>query len=164
MQPRDVFLGCNLVEGCPIDQLPFQLIDFLRALELDARNLFPFAVSPDSVQVTQKLVDEGRGQVVTVSLTKFMGHGKCLLGHPLVLLLFHINLIHTLDLPAGVLDEPIKLPELPSLLQHFHELRIVLPELFILNPDDPLPKTALPHVQILIQPLQLHMLLTHLVI
>lgn len=89
-----------------------------------------------------------------------------LLGHPLVLLVFGTNLGDgdSLDIPAGILDESPELLKLLGLLYHFHQFSIIFAELLIFDLDDPLPEAPLPHIQILIQSLQLTMLPTQLIV
>jgi hypothetical protein len=78
-----------------------------------------------------------------------MRHRESLLWHPLILFHFRTYLHgggHPLDIPAGILDEPPELLKLLCLLYHLHKLSIILPQLFVLDPDYPLPKAALPHI------------------
>jgi hypothetical protein len=76
-----------------------------------------------------------------------MRHRESLLWHPLILLHFRTNLSSdTLDIPAGILDEPPELLKLLCLLYHLHKFSIIFPQLLVLDPDYPLPEAALPHI------------------
>jgi len=108
-------------------------LDYLiAALHFDPTDLLLFSLSPNFIQISKKLINELRSQIIAMMLSEIMGKIICLMRHPLFrvscTLLPSWNFIdhrailrlpgESLDKAPGVIDEIGESLVLSGLLEH----------------------------------------------